>query len=73
MLAELAAADDVDYAAARLLPELESATAIPDGRVLLAVAARVGPARLIDNVALRIERGAVTESGLLGGGDAGGA
>jgi hypothetical protein len=40
--------------------------------VLLAVAARVGPARLIDNLALRIDRGVATETGLLGGGEAAG-
>lgn len=59
MRAELVAADSVDYAAVRLLPELEMTASIQDGRVLLAVAARVGPARLIDNLALRVERGAV--------------
>lgn len=69
----LGAADAVDYAAVRLLPELEPAAVIPDGRVLLAVAARVGPARLIDNLALRLERGGVTETGLLGGDEAAGA
>lgn len=73
MRGELAAADSVDYAAVRRLPELEETSSMHDGRVLLAVAARVGPARLIDNLALRIDRGIVTETGLLGGGAAAGA
>lgn len=73
MRARLSGADSVDYAAVRLLPELMEAAAVPDGRVLLAVAARVGPARLIDNIALRVDRGGVTETGLLGGGEAAGA
>jgi len=35
--------------------------------VLLAVAARVGPARLIDNEVLEVGPDAVTETSLLGG------
>lgn len=73
MSGALAAADSLDYAAVRLLPELEETSSIPDGRVLLAVAARVGPARLIDNLALRVDRGFVAETDLLGGGEAAGA
>lgn len=73
MHGELGAADGVDYAAVRRLPDLDEESQIADGRVLLAVAARVGPARLIDNLALRVERGVVAETGLLGGREAAGA
>jgi pantoate--beta-alanine ligase len=73
MRGELAAADSVDYAAVRRLPELEAETSLTGGRVLLAVAARIGPARLIDNLALRVDGGVITETGLLGGGEADGA
>ncbi|PIV80422.1 pantoate--beta-alanine ligase [bacterium CG17_big_fil_post_rev_8_21_14_2_50_64_8] len=64
MAAELAAADRPDYAVVRTVPEL----AVPDvvaGRVLLAVAAQVGPARLIDNVVLDVAEDRVRESALL--------
>ncbi len=61
---ELAAADSVEYAEARALPDLEPLERL-EGRVLLAVAAHVGPARLIDNVALRVGPGGVAPCGLL--------
>ncbi len=65
MLAELAASDAPDYAVLRTVPDLDA----PDqaaGRVLLAVAAKVGPARLIDNHALRVSDGGVEDDCLLG-------
>jgi pantoate--beta-alanine ligase len=67
MRAALADADAIDYASVRLLPELEEAQTLPEGRLLLAVAARVGPARLIDNIALRLQGGVATETGLFAG------
>lgn len=60
-------ADTVEYAELRTLPDL----ARPDraeGRVLLAIAARIGSTRLIDNLALRVEPSGVTECALLAGG-----
>lgn len=62
-------ADAVDYAAIRYLPDLE----VPEwaeGRLLLAVAARVEPARLIDNLVLDITADGVREASLLEQGDA---
>ena len=67
MTGELAASDSVDYAALRVLPELGAPARVPDGRVVLAIAAKVGPARLIDNVALEIGARGVIETNLLGG------
>ncbi|MBK7187953.1 MAG: pantoate--beta-alanine ligase [bacterium] len=67
MTGELAASDSVDYAALRVLPELGAPARVPDGRVVLAIAAKVGPARLIDNVALEIGARGVVETNLLGG------
>ena len=64
MAAELAPADRVDYAAARLVPDLQRPDEV-DGRVLLAVAARVGPARLIDNLVLEAGPQGVRETALL--------
>ncbi len=61
----LADADAVDYAEVRTVPELERPETIA-GRVLLAVAAHVGPARLIDNLSLVVEDDGVRESPLLG-------
>jgi pantoate--beta-alanine ligase len=66
MRAELAMADSVDYAAVRTLPDLRGSEPIGEGPLVLAVAARVGPARLIDNVALRVGPQGVTETRLLG-------
>jgi pantoate--beta-alanine ligase len=53
----------VDYAALRALPELE---AVPraEGHLLLAVAARVGKARLIDNLCVRVSARGVEEAPL---------
>jgi len=65
MLAELAAADSIGYAEIRQVPDLEE-TADLSGTVLLAVAAHVGPARLIDNLVLDIAARTVTEGFLLG-------
>lgn len=62
----LADADSVEYAALRILPDLGAAVTVPEGAIILAVAARVGPARLIDNVALRIGPRAIAETTLLG-------
>ncbi len=47
-------ADSVDYAELRKVPNLEQDENI-SGRILLAVAANVGPARLIDNLVLQIQ------------------
>lgn len=66
----LAAADAVEYAELRSLPDLERRDAA-EGRVLLAVAARVGTTRLIDNLALRVEPAGVAECALLADGRAG--
>jgi pantoate--beta-alanine ligase len=60
----LAAADAVEYAEIRRVPDL----ARPDvavGRLLLAVAARIGPARLIDNLVLDVDQAGVRETSLL--------
>ncbi len=65
MRSALGPADAVDYAVVRNLPELDEGTGPLAGRVLLAVAARVGPARLIDNVALRVDAAGVEETRLL--------
>ncbi|MHB8080361.1 MAG: pantoate--beta-alanine ligase [Candidatus Krumholzibacteriia bacterium] len=65
--APLVAADTVEYAELRSLPEL----ARPDtaeGRVLLAIAARIGPTRLIDNLALRVAPSGVAACALLADG-----
>ncbi len=67
MAAELAATDGVDYAEARVVPELERPEELPEATVLLAVAARLGRARLIDNIVLRLSPQGVEETGLLGG------
>jgi pantoate--beta-alanine ligase len=60
----LVAADAVEYAELRTLPDLERPD-VAGGRVLLAIAARVGPTRLIDNLALRVEPSGVAECALL--------
>lgn len=64
MRAELAEADRVDYAEARSLPDLGACDRL-GGRVLLAVAARYGATRLIDNLALRVAERRVEACGLL--------
>ena len=50
---------DLEYAEVRRASDLEPVTEI-DGELLVAVAARVGPARLIDNVMITIADGEVT-------------
>lgn len=64
--AEVAAADSVDYVELRTVPELNELRRV-QGRVLLAVAARVGPARLIDNLVLEVDDTSVSEGVLLEG------
>ena len=63
----LATADVVEYAEVRDLDTWQEPKGLA-GRTLLAVAARVGPARLIDNLVLDITGTAVTEVPLLGAG-----
>ncbi len=60
-------ADQVEYAEVRQVPDLGK-NEILAGKILLAVAARVGPARLIDNFVLQINDKQVTDSYLLGTG-----
>jgi pantoate--beta-alanine ligase len=62
--AGLRPADRIDYAEVRSLPDLEPADPVT-GRVLLAVAAQVGPARLIDNLVLDVAEGGVRSACLL--------
>jgi pantoate--beta-alanine ligase len=50
---------DLEYAEARALPDLTRVHAL-DGEMLLALAARVGTTRLIDNVTFKIDGGDVT-------------
>ena len=65
MLEQLAAADQVEYAEVRRVPDLAVLEQV-SGRVLLAVAARVGPARLIDNIVVDVSEHGVTDGVLLG-------
>ena len=65
MRGALVAADELEYAEVRTVPELERIADVK-GRILLAVAAKVGPARLIDNMVLDIQTDQVAESHLLG-------
>ena len=65
MLRELAAADQLEYAEVRRVPGLENDNRV-NGRVVLAVAAKVGPARLIDNFALEVTDNGVADGFLLG-------
>jgi pantoate--beta-alanine ligase len=58
--------DQVEYVEIRSVPDLLSVRQVR-GHVLLAVAARVGPARLIDNLVLRVHENNVVSAGLLGG------
>ena len=58
MTAALAPADHVEYAAVRRVPDLD-VPAHAVGRLLLAVAARVEPARLIDNLVLEVDAAGV--------------
>jgi pantoate--beta-alanine ligase len=55
--------DAVEYAEVRSLPELTPLQRV-EGRILLAVAARIGAARLIDNLSLEVGPGGVTAVGL---------
>ncbi len=64
MLRVLAAADAVDYAEVRTVPELAQPREAA-GRLLLAVAARFGRTRLIDNIVLEVADGGVRETTLL--------
>ena len=65
MLRELKAADEVEYAEVRRVPGLENEKRVT-GRIVLAVAAKVGPARLIDNFALEVTDHGVIDGFLLG-------
>ncbi len=65
LLEELGAADKIEYAEIRQVPDLEE-TAVLSGTILLAVAARVGPARLIDNLVLELDEGDVSDGFLMG-------
>jgi pantoate--beta-alanine ligase len=60
----LAVADSVDYVEIRSVPEL-APVRIVAGRLLIAVAARVGPSRLIDNLVLEVTGDAVRDAALL--------
>ncbi len=59
----LVPADAVDYAEVRAVPDLTRPARV-DGRIIAAVAAHVGPARLIDNLVLDVTSAAVAESSL---------
>ena len=64
MATELASCDSLEYAVARRVPDLATLDSL-SGRVLLAVAARVEPARLIDNLVVEVSGDKVTETSLL--------
>jgi pantothenate synthetase len=68
MRSALAPCDSIEYAEVRTVPDLERPRRVA-GRTLLAVAARVEPARLIDNLVLDVAAGAVAEAALLGAGN----
>jgi len=61
----LTEADRVEYAEVRQVPNLEKLDRL-DGTVLLAVAAKIGPARLIDNLVLDVSGTAVRDGHLMG-------
>ena len=65
MRATMSPVDELEYAEVRQVPDLGRIQQA-SGRILLAVAARVGPARLIDNLVLEVAPSAVTECSLLG-------
>ena len=65
MLEVLAAADKVEYAEVRAVPDLETPRQVA-GMTLLAVAARVGPARLIDNFVFDVQEQDLLPGRLLG-------
>jgi pantoate--beta-alanine ligase len=60
---ELAETDDIDYAEIRAVPDLARIDRA-EGKVIVAVAAQVGPARLIDNMVLDIDERGATETSL---------
>ncbi|MBU8871902.1 MAG: pantoate--beta-alanine ligase [Gemmatimonadales bacterium] len=62
---ELAPADEILYAEVRRVPDMEIFPSV-SGRVLLAVSARVGVTRLIDNFVLEINGDEIREGFLLG-------
>jgi len=64
---ELAEADSLEYAEVRQVPDLQENDRL-SGRILLAVAARIGPARLIDNMVLEIAEHGVNDSSFFGAG-----
>lgn len=64
MRERLAAADACEYAVVRRVPDL-GVPARAMGRLLLAVAARVEPARLIDNLVLDVDAAGVRDASLL--------
>jgi pantoate--beta-alanine ligase len=68
MMKHLAEADSVEYAAIRSVADWSEPATLA-GRTLLAVAARVEPARLIDNIALDIGTDGARECALLAEGD----
>jgi len=63
---QLAEADSVEYAEIRAVPELTALDSLA-GKIVLAVAARVGPARLIDNLVLEVGAGEVGDADLMTG------
>jgi pantoate--beta-alanine ligase len=68
MRTALAPCDTIEYAEVRSVPDLARPDH-PEGRILLAVAARVEPARLIDNLVLDVAARAVADAPLLDAGD----
>lgn len=65
MLDILGQADAAEYAEIRSVPDLEKSVTV-NGMVVMAVAAKVGPARLIDNLVLNLEGKEVSPGFLLG-------
>jgi pantoate--beta-alanine ligase len=64
MAAELAVTDGAEYAEVRRVPDLE-VPARAEGHLVLAVAARVGRARLIDNLVVVVDRDRIRTATLL--------
>lgn len=65
VISELADCDSIEYAEVLSVPDLQK-NEIIEGRCLLAVAVKVGSARLIDNISLLVESDKVSEIPLLG-------
>ncbi len=65
MRSDLSAVDELEYVEIRSVPELQEVTRIQE-TVLVAVAARVGTARLIDNQVWDLSSGQVKDGHLLG-------